>query len=1127
MTKSAAPLTMQLFGAPEIVVQGRPLALKNQKARALLFYLGITGQPHTRNHLATLLWSEYPAANAGRSLRSALFQLRQAFRAAVPDQIIAADGDLLCLQPANYICDVSRFRSLAAGESESDLIQAVDLYRDPLLEGFTLPDTPIFDDWLRLEDEKLRQTYFNTLKYLAEVTAVRQEWYQSLSYLQRLVQTDPLAENAQQQLIGLYLKTGATSQALRQYQQFENELQEKMGLAPGPETRALFQEGLRLQQGVFPAKGSSKPDLRAQPALPFVGRDTLLDRLLAISQEARAGHGRTVLLQGDGGIGKTRLLHEFLDRLALSSVEGLAAETSSWLVLQGACSPFDDLISYGPFLEAFQDSPLGDLTDQLLASKSDAPAARDQFTYRILQTLRRLSQNTPVVLAIDDLQWANSSTLNLFGLLATRLHHLPLLLMATAQRPEAIPALQRLITVERRRGQLQLLNLPPLTETAVIHLLQNLSISPPSVPSLAQWLQERADGNPFILDEIIAQLRADAILALVGDQWRLDPGRWLRWRAAYTLPETTHDLVSWRLRNLTVEAQALLEVLAIAGQPLPFALLADFPGIQAGPLLSIMDDLLARGLLTESDGETYALSHYLLRDAVLQRLSHVRRRLIHRQLAQTLVKCPNIHANFPLWEIARHAVAGEDVELARRYGLQTISKLPRDYTGAVTVDFLRHLYDLLAPSASSDEMLRLTRVIADVYQSLGHLPEAAHWQQQYLDLARKTGNIAAQVAAYLEKGELALISNDYVAATEAARAGLAACTALTENDPAFNRLSGRGHRLLGHALAMEGSDLSTAERHLQTAGDRLRFHVVHQQIDNPRDLCASLFELGNVAAQRGELLRALEFYEEAAQVAEAGQAHYFHALARNNLAYHSLLLGWLKVAQRVLAQGQRLAEDHELLGALLHLSSTQGEIHLYLAEWDAARESFQRGLALAQELGNLERQAGYRAGLALVSRGQRDLNGAVLLLEEALLLINGRGYWHLRTRLLIWLAETLMLAERYGEAQPHLAAARETSQTHNRALLQLQAERLWATLLAAGGSWPEAEGCFAQTLERAGKLDIPLEIARTQAAWGRTAVRYAPSPYHSQSLLEQARQVFADHQARAELLTLKSFLLRE
>src|SRR5262249_42102932 len=165
----------------------------------------------------------------------------------------------------------------------------------------------------------------------------------------------------------------------------------------------------------------------------------------------------------------------------------------------------------------------------------------------------------------------------------------------------------------------------------------------------------------------------------------------------------------------------------------------------------------------------------------------------------------------------------------------------------------------------------------------------------------------AQAAAHFELSELALVSNDYETAAAAAEAGLAACaTAIetnegrrttkptssvvlrpwafvleTQDDIHLNALAGRGHRLLGAALAMEGGDLPAAERHLQTAV------AAHRRADNLADLCATLFELGNVAAQRGELVRALERYEEAARAAEAGHVAYILALAHNNIAYHN------------------------------------------------------------------------------------------------------------------------------------------------------------------------------------------------------------------------------------------------
>lgn len=132
-----------------------------------------------------------------------------------------------------------------------------------------------------------------------------------------------------------------------------------------------------------------------------------------------------------------------------------------------------------------------------------------------------------------------------------------------------------------------------------------------------------------------------------------------------------------------------------------------------------------------------------------------------------------------------------------------------------------------------------------------------------------------------------------------------------------------------------------------------------------------------------------------------------------------------------------LAESHEMFGALLHLYSTRGEIPLYLGEWVEAAEAFQHGLSLAEDLGNLERQAGYRAGLALVGRGQDNFEEATALLEEALALITERGFWHLRTRIQLWLAEILLSREHLNEAELHLHTAMTTAQMQGRVLLYL------------------------------------------------------------------------------------------
>lgn len=1042
MLKGTVRLSIRLIGPPEITIDGVPLNLNHLKARALLFYLAATGQSHTRDYLATLLWSESSASDAHHSLRSSLYHLRQALRARQTEMILS-EGELLNLQPDMYDCDVIEFsRSLADGQ-EHDLARAVSCYRGPLLQGFTLPDAPAFDDWVQVEEARLSHAYFDALAQLADLSEIREAWGTATGYLQQMLQFDPLDESAQQRLIRLYLRQGQIGLALRQYHQFEERLQQELEISPSPETQALLYDVLRQQRS---SRGSIEIPTHSpvpQPrGLPFIGRDDLLDPLSAIGQKVAAGHGTTVLLQGEGGIGKSRLV----DELAAQLIAG----SPPWMVLQGACSPFDNALSHGPFLDALQNGTSDDLADLLVEADTGEPDARGRFSWRLLQTVRSLTQRVPLLLIIEDLQWANSSTLNLFGFLAMRLHHLPVLLVGTVQHAEGIPALQRLIALERRRGELHLFPLTSLRRQDISELLRAYGVNQTSLETLAEWLYARSSGNPYLLSEILAQLRTEAILQPAEHGWQLNTTRWLRWRATFALPETTYDLIAWRLADLSPEARNLLNVLAVAGQALPLRVLHELSGLDLNSLSTLVDDLVARGLIVESANAFLNLPHHLLRETLIHHLSELRRRLIHQRLAEALEAQPGSQADVLLRQIALHAVAGEDIDRARRYGLRVLTDLPQEYTGAETTDFVQHLHDLLAPAASPEEMVRLTRALGILHQSLGHLEVAMGWHEQNLDWAQRAGDLTAQAEAHFEMGELALMSNDYHAAAQAAQAGLSRIEnkSSTIHSPRLNSAAmvGKGHRLLGAALAMEGSDLASAEDHLHAAV------TVHRRTGSQGDLCATLFELGNIAAQRGELSRALDFYDESARAAEAGRIHYYLALARNNFAYHSLLLGQAEAAQKSVAQGLQIAEAYDLLAALLHLYSTKGEIDLYLHKWKEAEESFQSGLALAEELGSLERQAGYRGGLALVARGRKDLDTARHLLEEALALIADQGYWHLRTRLQLWLAETLFEQSHYTEAGKILDEAMQVACSQQRTLLVEQGERLRTQLLALNES---------------------------------------------------------------------------
>lgn len=142
-----------------------------------------------------------------------------------------------------------------------------------------------------------------------------------------------------------------------------------------------------------------------------------------------------------------------------------------------------------------------------------------------------------------------------------------------------------------------------------------------------------------------------------------------------------------------------------------------------------------------------------------------------------------------------------------------------------------------------------------------------------------------------------------------------------------------------------------------------------------------------------------------------GRTPFLQALAANNFAYHSLLVGRLDDAREALDRGRAIAEHHGLLSVLLHLFSTESELCLYVGDWDYAEAASRQGLAIADSLGNFERRAAYQATLALITAKYGQIDSARAQLEAALQTIARRTYWHLRIRLLLWLAE---LAARAG-----------------------------------------------------------------------------------------------------------------
>jgi TolB-like protein/Tfp pilus assembly protein PilF len=272
-------LHIRLFGGFEARAgDGPAIELPTKKTQALFAYLAIRpGEARTREKIADLLWSDRGDAQAKASLRQALTALRKALKRLDPDAL-SVEGELLSLDPSAVEVDVERFERLVEEGSTGSLEEAASLYRGDLLDGLDARD-PVFDDWLTVERERLRERAIDGLIQLLDRQTIADQPERAIDTAKRLLTLDPLREASHRALMGLYAARGERSHAIRQYETCRDLLKEQLGVEPEAETEALFTAIRKGDIGVAPSKAADvdapkamakDPDFVALPEKPLI-----------------------------------------------------------------------------------------------------------------------------------------------------------------------------------------------------------------------------------------------------------------------------------------------------------------------------------------------------------------------------------------------------------------------------------------------------------------------------------------------------------------------------------------------------------------------------------------------------------------------------------------------------------------------------------------------------------------------------------------------------------------------------------------------------------------------------------------------------------------------------------------
>ncbi len=500
-----ARLKIQLFGEFR-VWRGEELIGGNewgrQKTRSLLkLLLTRPGHVFSRDVILEALWPDAPPKGADHSLRTTVGLLRKALE---PDLKRGPDSKFIIQRRPGYLFDHNSDCEIDASEfeerrKEAESLQkaerldaAIDEYREALrLVGGEFLAEDLYEEWAMEAREEWRDRHLAALSNLSECLALRGNYTGAIEAITRALSLDGHGEELHRRLMLYHYCAGEQALALRAYRRYAKTLKEELGAAPSPDlARLKDQIEARDVPGVDTARRYPKPrrPLRFNYSLGrtrFVGRDLEFSLLAGRLEEAMEGYGNTVAVEGEAGVGKTRLVEEFL---------GYAGERGV-SVLSGRCYERE----LGPPLEPIMDAL--ERTDDL--EEYGHPDETGPNSYHALAGKLIRESGAAKLLFVDDIQWADPATLEFLSYLAKRVSGKRALLI-TSHRREDAAALSGWLDHLAERRAVEILSLDRLSLEETTGILESMSSrSFRELRKLARFIHDESEGNPFYVVEYL------------------------------------------------------------------------------------------------------------------------------------------------------------------------------------------------------------------------------------------------------------------------------------------------------------------------------------------------------------------------------------------------------------------------------------------------------------------------------------------------------------------------------------------------------------------------------------------------------------------------------------------------
>ncbi|MCB0195813.1 MAG: protein kinase [Anaerolineae bacterium] len=654
-----------------------------------------------------------------------------------------------------------------------------------------------------------------------------------------------------------------------------------------------------------------RKDPREQwPAL--VGRQNELQTLFELWEETQNGHGQVVFLHGETGLGKTRLIREFISSL------------DDTTVLVGTCQKLEGSPPYYPFITAvnsYFNTTLPEETEQRISHVwneivqlvpeagqmvTNAPvASTSETTTRtslatLSESIATATTQRPWLLVFDDLQWIDAASLKLLNYLAHNANNIKLMMIGiySNDRPEGDDILADTLTALSQQSNCTFITPMSLTQDETKALLENIWSQ--SVPiDISTAIYKQAQGNPFFIEQIARGLIDEEIIAWDAGRWHFVPIEFEE------LPGSIDKTILRRFDRLNRETQTLLNQAAILGEEFTFEDLIEMSTLSREDALSCLDTALERQLLEEVVGEQrLRFSHIYIQGILYRMLNSMKRRMLHREAGEALER-RRFHDKEFANQLAYHFLQAGELEKGLAYSIRTATYASIIYANQTALfwysralDILEDLGDERSVYYQSFEILAARE---QIYNNLGHRTAQNADLITLQKIAQALKEPAKQAIVHNRRSIFEQISSRLPDALSEAQAGLIAA------QQSGNLLVESKSLLQMARLALHQGQFIQAHEHLKIILDKLK------RTNNQQDEAEIINALGTVQKLLGNYSECGTYYQQALAMSQLVSDRHGQAMYLSNLADVLLIKGDYERAERYQQQSLLL---NKMIGKL-------------------------------------------------------------------------------------------------------------------------------------------------------------------------------------------------------------------